>query len=77
MPNTSIWPMDRTLSGVTTPSQSGPESIGNEGVLHILQSSTITGVSSSDCLVSCAEMQSVYSATLADWAAKIKVKETS
>ena len=35
----------------STPSQSGPESNGNEVVLHIPQSSR-TGVSSSDCLVS-------------------------
>ena len=26
----SIWPIDRTLSGATTPSQSGPGSDGNE-----------------------------------------------
>ena len=31
----SIWPIDRTLSGATTPGQSGPGSDGNEGVLHI------------------------------------------
>ena len=28
----SIWPIDKTLSGVPTPDQSGPESYGNEGV---------------------------------------------
>ena len=39
----SIWPIDRTLSGATTPSQSGPGSDGNEGVLRIPQSSSITG----------------------------------
>ena len=27
----SIWPIDRTLSGATTPRQSGPESDGNDG----------------------------------------------
>ena len=31
--------------------QSGPGSNGNEGVLHIPQSSSITGTSPSDCLV--------------------------
>ena len=31
----SIWPIDRTLSGVTTPGQSGPGSDGNEEVLRI------------------------------------------
>ena len=40
------------LSGAINPSQSGPGSNGNEGVLHILQSSSITRTSSSDCLVS-------------------------
>ena len=48
----SIWPIDRTLSGATIPSQSGPGSNGNEGVLCIPQSSNITGTSPSDCLVS-------------------------
>ena len=52
MSNSSIWlPIDRTLSGVTTPGQSGPGSDGNEGVFHIPQSSSITGASPSDCLV--------------------------
>ena len=40
------------LSGATTPGQSGPRSDGNEGVLNIPQSSSITGVSPSDCLLS-------------------------
>ena len=48
----SIWPIDRILSGATTPGQSGPGSDCNEGVLHIPQSSSITGTSPSDCLVS-------------------------
>ena len=33
----STWPLDRTLSGATTPDQSGPGSNGNEGVLCIRQ----------------------------------------
>ena len=41
-----------TLSGATTPGQSGPGSNGNEGVLRIPQSHSITGTSPSDCLVS-------------------------
>ena len=45
-------PIDRTLSDATTPGQSGPGSDGNEGVLHIPQSSNIAGTSPSDCLVS-------------------------
>ena len=46
--NTSIGP----LSCATIPGQSGPRSDGNEGVLRIPQSSSITGTSPSDCLVS-------------------------
>ena len=45
----SIWPIDWTLSGATIPGQSGTGSDGNEGVLHIPQSSSITGTSPSDC----------------------------
>ena len=48
----SIWPLDRTLSGATTPGHSGPGSDGNKGVLRILQSSSIIRTSLSDCLVS-------------------------
>ena len=48
----SILPIDRALSGATTPGQSGPGSNGNEGVLCILPESSITGTSPSDCLVS-------------------------
>ena len=48
----SIWPIDRTLSGVTTPGQSGPGSNGNKGVLCIPQSSSNLGTSPPDCLVS-------------------------
>ena len=44
--------MDRAPSGATTPGQSGPGSDGNEGVLHIPQSSSTAGTSPSDCLVS-------------------------
>ena len=48
----SIQPIDRTLSGATIPSQSGPGSNGNEGVLRNPQSPSITGTSPSDCFVS-------------------------
>ena len=48
----SIWPIDRTLSGTPTLGQSGTGSDDNEGVLCILQSSGITWPSLSDCLVS-------------------------
>ena len=33
--NSSIWPADRTLTGTTTPGESGPESNGYEGEFHI------------------------------------------
>ena len=79
MSNSSIWPIDMTLSGATTPGQSGPGSDGNEGVLRIPQNSSITGASLSDCLVShpehsweksysSIEMQVIYSTAPADWA---------
>ena len=48
----SILNIDRTLSGATTPGQSGPKSDSNKGVLRIPQSSIITGTSPSDCLMS-------------------------
>ena len=48
----SIWPIDRTLSGATTPGQSRPGSNSNERVLRIPQSSGKTGTSPWDCLVS-------------------------
>ena len=41
-----------TLSGATTPGQSGPRCNGDEGMLHIPQCSSITEASQSDCLVS-------------------------
>ena len=40
-----------TLSSATTPSQSGLGSDGNEEVLRIPQTSSITEISLSDCLV--------------------------
>ena len=45
-------PQIGTLIGATTPGQSGPGSHGNEGVLFILQSSSIAGKSTSVCLIS-------------------------
>ena len=78
MSNSSIWPIDMTLSIATTPRQSGPGSTSNKVVHRIPQSSNITVVSPSDCLVSksghslgkfypSAEMQSVYSSAQANW----------
>ena len=37
--NNSIWLIDRAQTGTTTPGPSGPESNGNEEILHIPQSS--------------------------------------
>ena len=45
-----IWPIDRTLSGATTPGQNGPGSDGNKRLLWIPPSSSITRISLSDCL---------------------------
>ena len=74
-----IRPIDRILSGATTLGQRGPGNDGNEGVFCIPQSSSITGTSPSDFLVSyrghllvdgeshlSAEVQSVYSTAPAD-----------
>ena len=71
----SVWPIDRTLSGATTPGQIELGSDGNERVLCVPQSSSITGVSLLDCLVAyqghslvgsypSAAKQSVYSTGL-------------
>ena len=70
--------MQLVLFYATIPEQSGPGSNGNEGVLCIPQSSSITGTLPSDFLVSypehslgesypTAELQSVYSIATADW----------
>ena len=76
----SVWPIDNTLSGATTPGQSGPGSDGNEGLLRIPESSSITETSIWYCFVSypghslgegyypSAEVLSVYSAFPVDLA---------
>ena len=76
----SIWPIDRTLSDVTTLGLIGSGNDSNEGVLHIPQNPNITGTSLLDCLVSYpghflwersyfpAMMQLIYSTALAEWA---------
>ena len=43
MSNSSIWLIDRTLSGATTLGQSGPGSDVNEGVLYIPQNIGLVG----------------------------------
>ena len=35
--NIFVWPIGGTLKGITSPGQSGPESNGNEEVVHIPQ----------------------------------------
>ena len=67
MSNSSIWPIESTLSGATTPGQSGLGSNGNEGVLCIPQSLSITGASPSDCLVS-------YPGHFLEWVSYLSVK---
>ena len=82
MSNSFIWLIDRNLSGAIILGQSGPGSDGNEGVLHLPQSYSITETSPLDCLVSylghllgggvgsypSAQMQLVYSTAPAEWA---------
>ena len=52
MSNSSIWPIDWTLSDATTPGQSGHESDGNKGVLCIFPNSCNSVALPSDCLMS-------------------------
>ena len=73
-----ISPIDKTLSGATTPGQSGPGSDGNEQILCIPQHSIITGKSPSNWLVSYPGLsfgevwplckEAVYSTAPANWA---------
>ena len=51
MSNSSFCPVDKTLSGATALSQSGPGSNGNEEIFHISLNSRAEA-SPSDCLVS-------------------------
>ena len=45
-------PIERTLSGASTPGSKGPGSDNNERILRIPQSSSITGALPLECLVS-------------------------
>ena len=47
----SIWPIDKTLSHTTSLSESEPGRDGNEGVLCIPQNSSAIGDSPSDCVM--------------------------
>ena len=72
MSDSFIWFGDRTLSSATTVGKSGFESDGNEGVLRIPYSFSITRASPSDYLESypehfyAVEMQLVYFTAPAD-----------
>ena len=55
MSNSSIWTRDWSQPAITTPSKSWPASDGNERILHIPQSSSVTGFSTLDFLMSCPE----------------------
>ena len=50
--NSSMWPIHRTISCATTPDQRGRGGNCNEGELFIHQSSSITGASQTDCIMS-------------------------
>ena len=52
MSNSSIWTINKTLSGATTPDQGGSGNDGNKGVLRIPQSYSIIEASPSDWIVS-------------------------
>ena len=78
----STWAIDWALSGATTLGQSGPEGDGDEWVLRISQSPSITEASQSECLESLtrlslkgpycsAQKQSVYSTGPAEGAKNI------
>ena len=87
MSNCSAWPIDKTLSGATTPGQSRRGSDGNEGVIDNPQSSSITEAQPSDCLVSyqghllggesylSTEMQLVYSTS--NWTQNSSISNNS
>ena len=65
----SIWPIDRTLSGATTPSQHYWNLIIRfSSVISIRFSSVISGHSLRMGLTPSTEMQSVYSTVPTDWA---------
>ena len=61
-------PLIEALSGATTLGQRGPGSNGNERVLCIPQSSSITGHLLGEGSYPSAEKQSVYSTAPANWA---------
>ena len=85
----SIWPVDRTLSGVTTPSQSGPGTMSVKGFLHSSNfhhywnltirlfsviTRTLVGGGGGVSYPS-AEVQAVHSTAVADWAKDIVINK--
>ena len=66
MSNSSIWPIDSTLSSAITLGQNGPGNDDNEGLLRIPQSSNVNEASGGESYLF-AEMQSMYSEAPADW----------
>ena len=63
MSNSSNWPINRTLSSITTPVQSGHESNSSDGLLHIPLSSSIACASPSIflCVISTILVRGVLS----------------
>ena len=84
----SIWPIDRTLSDITTPGQSWPGSDGNEWYSAFPKTPAlleppdrivlchIQDTSSGGWSYSSAEMPSVYSTAPAEWANKNLIRST-
>ena len=56
----SVYPIDRALSGATTPGQSGPGSNGNEGVLRIPKAPALLGPHHEGVLPLCRCVLSVF-----------------
>ena len=70
MSNSSVWPWDTTPTGTTSLGQNGLGRNGNKGVLHISQSSSITGAFESYCLMS-------YSGHSLQWGRQIPLQRCS
>ena len=62
-----IWPVEGTLTGITTPSLSGPGRIDIE-IFDVISKTQVWEASSSSV-----EIQSAYYIALADWAACIRI----
>ena len=76
-----IWPIDRTLSGATTPRQSGPGSDDNEEELqhywnHTIRLFRVISRAHLGEILPLAEMQSVYFTVSVDWVTGHMLGET-